>query len=150
MTMNILIRVIATGCFTGYVPRAPGTAGSALAILLVWGIAPTSTLPYVGMLIISISIAVWVSGQAERQYGYDGRQIVIDEIIGVFVTMAFLPLTPLSLGLGFVMFRIMDIVKPFPIKRLEQLPGGAGVVADDFLAGVYAHLLVRVMLVMLA
>lgn len=148
--MNILIKVIATGCFAGYVPRAPGTAGSALAVLLVWGIAPTSTLPYVSMIVISIPVAIWVSGQAERQYGHDGHQIVIDEILGIFITMAFLPRTPLSLGLGFIIFRIMDIAKPFPINRLQQLPGGVGVVADDFLAGIYAHLLVRGMLVLAA
>lgn len=147
--MPILTRIIATGFYTGYIPGAPGTAASALSAALIWTMAPDHPLVYFGVIIGAIPLAVWASGRAEHEFGHDGRQIVIDEIVGMLVTMALLPRTPLSLGLGFLAFRITDIAKPFPVNRLQNLPGGYGIVADDLMAAVYAHLLVEGALILL-
>lgn len=141
--MDVLITVIATGCYTGYSPVAPGTAGSLLALLVCWALAPVTTLPYLGLILGTIPVGFWTAGRAERRFGHDGQQIVIDEVIGMFVTMAFLPRTLLSFGLGFVLFRAMDIIKPFPAYQSQRLPGGFGIVMDDVIAAVYANLLVR-------
>lgn len=144
--MEVLVRVIATGCYTGYSPAAPGTAGSLLALLLCWTLAPVTTLPYMSLIVVAIPIGIWSAGRAEQRFGHDAPQIVIDEMIGMFVTMLALPRTLLALGLGFVLFRLLDIVKPFPAYQSQRLPGGLGVVIDDVIAGVYANVLVRAVL----
>jgi phosphatidylglycerophosphatase A len=73
----------------------------------------------------------------------DPGLVVVDEVAGMWVTLLFVPFTPLTAALGFLAFRLMDIVKPFPARRLEDLPGGWGIMADDLMAGVYANVLVR-------
>ena len=147
--MNILTRVIATGCYTGYVPKAPGSAGSALAVLIIWAMPPVAPLYYLTVTVLLIPVGIWAAGQAEKEFGHDAGPIVIDEMIGVFITCALVPHTPLVLGLGFVLFRFLDIAKPFPVNRSQNLPGGLGVVVDDILAAVYAHLVLRSVLVFL-
>ena len=147
--MNILIRVIATGCYTGYIPKAPGTAGSALAVLIIWAMAPVSPLYYLMMTALLVIIGIWAADRAEQDFGHDAGPIVIDEIIGIFITCALVPHTPLVLGLGFVLFRIMDIAKPYPVNRSQDLSGGLGVVMDDILAAIYAHLVLRGILIFL-
>lgn len=141
--MSVLMKVIATGCYTGYSPVAPGTAGSLFALLLYWGFAPTTTLPYVGLIAGAIPVGIWTAGWAERRLGHDAPQIVIDEMIGMLITMTWLPRTVLALGLGFALFRILDVVKPFPAYQSQRLPGGLGVILDDVIAAVYANVIVR-------
>ena len=86
--MNILIRLIATGCYTGYVPKAPGTAGSALAVLIIWALPPVAPLYYLTVTVLLIPVGIWAAGRAEKEFGHDGGPIVIDEMIGVFITMS--------------------------------------------------------------
>ncbi len=95
-----------------------------------------------------MGLAVWVSGEAERLFNKkDSSQIVIDEMAGMSVTLFIVPWTVTSVVVGFLLFRIMDIVKPFPIRRLEsELSGGWGVVGDDLLAGIYAQVVLRVVI----
>ncbi|MBT5876799.1 MAG: phosphatidylglycerophosphatase A [Candidatus Latescibacteria bacterium] len=142
-----LVKLIATGCYTGYLPKAPGTAGSALAILILWVIGPVEPLYYLVATGLLILVGIWAANQAELEFGHDAGPIVIDEIIGIFIACALLPITPLILGLGFVLFRILDIAKPFPINKSQSLPGGLGVVADDVLAAVYAHVILRAIII---
>ncbi len=133
-------------------PFAPATFGSAATLPVV---AATMLLPVwlqVMVLAVVTGYAVLVSGRAERWYGHDAKAIVIDEVAGMLVT--FLAVVPasgpggwaLALGAGFVLFRILDVVKPFPAGRAQDLPGGRGVVSDDLIAGLYANLLLRVVL----
>jgi len=95
-----------------------------------------------------MGIAVWVSGEAEKLFNEkDSGRIVIDEIAGMSVTLFLVPWTVTSVVMGFLLFRIMDIIKPFPIRRLEHgLSGGWGVVGDDLLAGIYAQVALRVVI----
>jgi phosphatidylglycerophosphatase A len=96
-------------------------------------------------------LAVWLAGEAEKVFEEkDSGLIVIDEMVGVLVTLLFIPWGIKSVVVGFFLFRLMDIVKPFPIRRLERsLPGGWGVVGDDVLAGVYANVALRVVMAFL-
>ena len=139
---------MATGCYAGYVPKAPGTAGSLVAIPLCYLISRFSPIQATLFIILFMGLAVWVSGEAEKLFGNkDSSQIVIDEMAGMSVTLFFVPWTVTSVAVGFLLFRIMDIVKPFPIRRLEsELSGGWGVVGDDFLAGIYAQVVLRVVI----
>ncbi len=144
-----IARLIATGCFTGYIPGAPGTAGSALDALVIYALSPVNAVSYIAATILLTAIGVWAAHEAEKELGHDAGPIVIDEIVGVMITCAFLPQTPTVIVTGFVLFRIMDIAKPFPVNRSQKLPGGLGVVLDDVLAAVYAHVALRGILLVL-
>ena len=139
---------LATGCFVGYVPVAPGTFGSAVAIPLCYlltGWPLRVGAPAVGLFIV---VAIWVAGRAESLLGStDPGCIVIDEIAGMLVTFLAVPLTPAAALTGFLLFRGFDIIKPFPIRRVEaRLSGGAGIVLDDVVAGAFANVVLRFLL----
>ena len=132
---------------TGLFPVAPGTFGSLGAIPFIILLINLGVLYKSLILVIFTAIAVWVSDRAEDLLkNHDPSAVVIDEVAGFFLTMFFLPFSWLTLGLGFMLFRFFDILKPFPIKRLEKLRGGFGIVMDDLLAGLYAYAGVRIVL----
>ena len=140
-----LSRVIATLGFVGYAPFAPGTCGSLVATL-AFMLMPTY-LPRVPFLLGSMvffGIAVWAAERhASVTKNSDPSEVVIDEAVGMIVAIAFLPLTPQVLLGSFVLFRVFDIAKPFPVRQMERLHGGWGIVLDDAMAGVYANLGLR-------
>lgn len=151
--LHPLVRFIATGAYLGYGPIAPGTWGSLGCAVLLWFFAPephslTGGLALAALLSILafIALAVWTSDRAERSFGHDSSRIVIDEFAGFVLAVAFLPKSLLLYVVAFVLFRAFDIVKPFPARRLESLPGGVGIVMDDVVAGLYTNLLLRLML----
>lgn len=137
--MNSLAKAIATAGGAGYLPVAPGTCGTAVAVPLVWLLA---ALPLWQFLVITLGVTlvgVWAAATADKAWGtHDSGRIVIDEVAGYFVTLSLVDRTSwLVLGIGFVVFRFFDIVKPPPVRWLdENLPGGWGVVLDDIAAGV--------------
>ena len=139
---NRIIKILATGCGAGLSPVAPGTAGTLVGVLICLLCYP---MPWAIRLLFVIAISVfsiYVAGQAETLYGKtDDQRIVIDEIAGLQVTMLPVAITGLHLCLAFVLFRIFDIWKPFPLDHFQKFPGGWGVVADDLGAGVYAGLI---------
>jgi len=132
----------------GLMPKAPGTFGTLVALPLVM------VMNYIGgfygtlFLMIFIPIAIWSSGLTQRLMGQDDpSEVVIDEVAGFLCTLFLLPSSWLILFLGFVLFRFFDILKPVPIGMLEKkIPGGAGIVIDDLVAGVYANLCLRIFL----
>jgi len=144
---SAIARWIATGLGSGYSPVAPGTAGSLVGLLLFW---PLARLPLAAQL--AATVVVFVAGVAAashlaRRLGIeDPGVVVIDEVVGMWVTLLFLPLTALTAAVGFLAFRAMDVFKPYPARQLEHLHGGWGIMADDLMAGVYANLLVRIAL----
>jgi phosphatidylglycerophosphatase A len=137
-----------TGCYSGYMPFAPGTFGTLAGLPLCWLVSLCP--PGAGVIIIMavIALAVWLAGVSEKLLGSkDPGCIVIDEIAGMLVTLAGLPFTFLTAVSGFVLFRILDILKPFPIRTLDRkIPGGAGIVVDDLAAGMIANITLRVIL----
>ncbi|HOC60417.1 MAG: phosphatidylglycerophosphatase A [Syntrophaceae bacterium] len=134
-----IIKVLATGFGTGLSPVAPGTAGTLAGVLICLFCAPM-TWPLRVLFVFAVSAAsVYIAGQAETIYGKkDDQRIVIDEIAGFQTAMLPVDITGLHLCLAFLLFRIFDIWKPFPVNRLQNLPGGYGVVADDLGAGIYS------------
>ncbi|MFH0995174.1 MAG: phosphatidylglycerophosphatase A [Pseudomonadota bacterium] len=145
---NTIVMYLATGCKSGYSPVVPGTAGS-LAALIPCGMLSLLPLPVSAMLLIAfIVLSIWVAELAENIVGQkDPGCIVIDEFAGMMITLLGIHFTWQSALAGFIIFRVMDILKPFPIRYLEQtIPGGAGIVVDDVAAGVAAHLLLRLLL----
>ncbi|HPL96734.1 MAG TPA: phosphatidylglycerophosphatase A [Smithellaceae bacterium] len=136
---NQTIKLLATGFGSGLSPVAPGTCGTLVGVVLC-GAAGFLPGPYRFLFALAVAAAaIYIAGQAEALYRKkDDRRIVIDEIAGFQVAMATVPVTCLYLCLAFVLFRIFDIWKPLGINRLQSLPGGWGVVADDLGAGAYA------------
>ena len=142
--------VLATGFGSGYSPFAPGTAGSAVGLLFVWGMSYLS-LPgqLIAVLIVTVLSMIAADIVARSTGLKDPGLIVADEIAGMMVTMIAIPLSATSLVLGFILFRVMDVVKPPPARQFEHFKGGIGIVADDLMAGVYAHLALRAVLMLI-
>jgi len=141
------ILFLATGAGTGYLPVAPGTAGTLVGLLL-WLVLGRLALPaFCVTLIFLIVGAVWIAHQAEKIFAQkDPGCIVIDEIVGILVTLVGLPLTGTVVIVGFGVFRLLDIMKPFPIRDVERrISGGLGIVIDDVIAGVMGNLLLRLL-----
>jgi len=139
--------ILSTWFSIGLFPVAPGTLGTLGAIPFIILLIDLGVLYKSLILVIFVAIAVWVSGRAQDLLkDHDPSAVVIDEVAGFFLTMFFLPFSCLNLALGFIMFRFFDILKPYPIKRLERLKGGFGIVMDDLLAGLYAYAGVRIVL----
>jgi len=136
--------ILATWFGSGLMPVTPGTFGTLAAIPFVM------LLGYVGGwynglgLIIITTVAIWTSQRSHDLLGRaDPSEVVIDEVAGFSVTMFLLPLSWESVGLGCILFRFFDIIKPWPVRKAEGLKGGWGIVLDDLLAGIYAHLILR-------
>ena len=144
--MNVLIKFIATGAFTGYIPVASGTFGSILGCI-GWVLLSTRTPLFYSVLAgLCTALGFAVSGYAEKKIFMrkDDSRIVIDEISGMLITFFTFRFDCgirgiVLLGAGFVLFRLLDIVKPPPIRGLQKLPGGIGIMADDIVSGVIAN-----------
>jgi phosphatidylglycerophosphatase A len=140
---------VATALGVGYVPFAPGTFGS-LAGLAVF-VAVRAAAPAVGGLwidLVAIAIVyfagVWAATAAESHFGHiDPGPVVIDEVLGMLVTLACVPVSATGALVGFVLFRVFDVIKPPPCDRLEALPGGWGVMSDDLMAAIYSYACVQ-------
>lgn len=147
--------LLATGAYISYIPvtltggrkwTGAGFLGTLVGAAFV-PVLPREIPTFSAFLVISILAACWICGEAERLLGgHDDSRIVLDEIVGYWTAIAFLPWTPSVLAAGFVLFRIFDAFKLEPYKRLERLPGGWGVVMDDVGAGVVANLVLRAVL----
>jgi phosphatidylglycerophosphatase A len=137
---------IATVGGVGYVPFAPGTFGSAAGLAL-WLLMPSSPLVQAFVIAGVFVIGAWSGTIAEAHFGRtDPGQIVVDEVMGMFITLFMNPVGWRGAVAAFLLFRAADIVKPYPSRRLEQLHGGVGVMADDGMAAVYANLGLRALL----
>lgn len=146
--MTRLAVFVATVGYCGYFPIAPGTIGSAAGLvfyLLVWW--SQSLAVEVALIAVVFAAGVWAGTIAERYFGgIDPGPIVIDEVVGMLMTLAFIPVGVTGAIAGFFLFRVFDVIKPFPAGRLEALHGGLGVMADDAMAAVYANLTLRLVL----
>lgn len=138
--------MLATGFGTGLSPVAPGTAGTLVGALICLASWPLPWLFRFFFVVAISAVSIYVAGEAEKLYGNtDDQRIVIDEIAGYQVAMLPVAVTGLHLLAAFLLFRIFDIWKPFPLKHFQKFPGGWGVVADDLGAGVYAGILMLIL-----
>jgi phosphatidylglycerophosphatase A len=139
---------ISTVGYCGYFPVAPGTVGSAAGLvvyLLVWWTG--SPLVEAGLIVALFAAGVWAGTISERYFGgIDPGPIVVDEVVGMLITLAFIPVGWSGALAGFFLFRVFDVFKPWPARSLERLHGGLGVMADDAMAAVYANLSLRLLL----
>ena len=141
-----LAYILGTGLGSGYVPWAPGTAGS-FSALLIFYLIPLADSYWLIFAVILFVAGLWSSTRIERDLGVqDPPQVVIDEWVGQWLALLFLPRSGLILLLGFWIFRIMDILKPFPARNSQALKGGWGIMIDDVIAAVYTNITIRLII----
>ena len=146
------VMFLATGCFVGKIPFAPGTVGTILGLPLCFVLSRIDFFVAILCTVIFIFFAIWIAHNAEKILDIkDPGCIVIDEIAGLVVTLSGLPFNMISAVTGFLIFRFFDIIKPFPIRFLEKnLSGGFGVVLDDVAAGICSNVVLRVIFLITA
>lgn len=140
------VMFFATGCFIGNISFAPGTFGSILGLALCFFLSKIEFAMAVGLTILFVFFAIWMAHEAEILLkAEDPGCIVIDEMAGMAVTLIGLPFNMISVLTGFLIFRILDIWKPYPIRWFERkLSGGVGIVMDDIVAGILGNIILRV------
>jgi len=137
---------VATSLGVGYVPVASGTFGSAAGLVL-WAVLPSILVVQATAIVVLFVVGSWSGSVAERHFGRtDPGEVVVDEVMGMLLTLFLTGVGWTGAVAGFFLFRIFDIVKPFPARRLEHLPGGIGVMADDAMAAIYANITLQVMM----
>ena len=141
---HYISKFVSTVFFVGLIPFAPGTFGTLAGMIFIWVAKPSVTWQLI-ILIMTLSIGIWVSGVAEKDFGQkDCSHIVIDEFVGYLCSIIFLPLTPAFMIAAFFLFRIFDILKPPPIRMIEKLGGGPGIMFDDVAAGIITNMLLQI------
>jgi phosphatidylglycerophosphatase A len=149
--MRALVLFLASAGYVGYIPVASGTFGSLVAVPMFWGFdalratsLPLYILTYVG----AVAAACWIAGLAEIYLQeHDSHKIVIDEIVGYLAATMFLQPTWTHAAVAFLIFRALDVIKPYPAGYIDKhFPGGYGVVLDDVVSGFYSNLLVRLLI----
>lgn len=151
--MKALAKFFASGFGSGYAPFAPGTAGSILASLIVYILYFHLNVKNHGLLtfliaasVIGTIIGVICCDIVESDWGKDPSKVVLDEMVGIFISLIYIPVSASTILLSLLLFRIFDIWKPLGIRKLEAIKGGVGVMADDILAGIYANIVLQLIL----
>ena len=139
---------LATCGYIGYAPVAPGTFGSAAGLAIFALVRASGSMSVeLATIVVLFAIGVWSGTEAEHHFGgVDPGPIVLDEVVGMLITLALLEVNAMGAFVGFIVFRALDVLKPWPSGRFERLHGGLGVMADDAMAAVYGNVLMRVLL----
>lgn len=144
-TVPFPIKLFASGLYSGFSPVATGTVGSAVGLLLYF--IPGFEHPYVIMpaCFLVLLLGIKAADRMEKVYGHDPAEVTIDEVLGMWISLLFLPKTLLVAVVAFFLFRILDIIKPFPAKKFDAQHGGFGIMFDDVVAATYTNLLVQIL-----
>jgi phosphatidylglycerophosphatase A len=142
-SVGLFTKAFASGLFSGYSPIASGTVGSAvgLAIYFIPGFEQVYVI--LPLCVLVYFVGVKTAEAMEKVYGHDPGEVTIDEVLGMWISLLFLPKTILIAVIAFFVFRILDIMKPYPAKRFDNNPGGSGVMLDDVISGIYTNLLIQ-------
>lgn len=143
LLLRLFTIIIASGFGTGYAPLAPGTAGSLLSALIIYFFIPTYSVFLPFFILLFFVVGVFSGTAMEKFYGRDPSVVVIDEMVGMGISLLYVPHSWWLFLMAFVLFRLFDIVKPPPVNAIQKLPGGWGIMLDDVLAGIYALVIVQ-------
>lgn len=151
-----IAKIIASGLGTGYAPKAPGTVGALLGVIIAYFlnyfllvIDIDKTLLWsinIILIIILLLVGVWATKEMHKEWSHDASKIVIDEIVGVYIAILFVPFHWKYYLIAFILFRFFDILKPLGIRKLDDLKGSWSVMLDDVLAGVYSLIVLQLMI----
>jgi phosphatidylglycerophosphatase A len=145
--MRRLAVFLATCGYVGYAPVAPGTFGSAAGLVIFALVRASGSMSVeLATIVVLFAVGVWSGTQAEHHFGgVDPGPIVLDEVVGMLITLALLPVNATGAFVGFIVFRALDVVKPWPSGRFERLHGGLGIMADDGMAALYGNGVMRIL-----
>lgn len=144
---NFLIKFFATSGFVGFAPYAPGTFGTLVGVLIYLLFIKITQSQFIFLVfsIIYFIISIFISNRAEKLYGLkDCQRIVCDETSGFFFSILFIPCTIRNIIFAFLIFRIFDVVKPYPIRKLQNIRGGLGIMLDDLLSAIYTNIVLQI------
>lgn len=149
--MTRLARFVSTAGYVGFLPVAPGTWGSAVGLLILIPLRwHGSAMAEAATMLALLAVGIWSAGVTGREMGdEDPGPVVIDEVVGMLITLLWIPVNVTGAVLGFLLFRVFDIIKPFPARQCERLPGGWGVMLDDVMAGIYGQIAMRIAVALL-
>jgi phosphatidylglycerophosphatase A len=147
MKINFFEKLLGSEFYTGFIPLTSGTFGSLAALAIYW--IPGFENPYIIIpaIILLTIYGIYIGNKFDVIYGKDPSEFTLDEIIGQWISLLFLPKTILISVIAFISWRVFDIIKPFPARRLEDLHGGLGIIADDVVASIYTLIFVHIILV---
>lgn len=145
--INFFEKLIGSGFYTGYIPLASGTFGSVVALVIYW--IPGFENPIIMFLAIIIFglYGIYVGTKFEKEYDKDPPECTIDEMVGQWIALLFVPKTIVISLLVFFIWRLFDVIKPFPARKLEKLSGGLGIMIDDVISGFYSLILIHFILI---
>jgi len=138
--MNGVAKLLGSMLGCGFSPLAPGTVGSFAALVILWLLSPISSTTLIGLIILFYAVGVWAAAQCEKSWGHDPGRFVWDEGVGMMITILAVPRHFIIYLVGFFLFRLFDIIKPWPADRSQRLAGGWGVMTDDVIAAIYANI----------
>jgi len=147
MKLNFIEKILGSTLFSGYIPFASGTFSSAVAFAFYWipGFEqPKFLLP---MIVVFAAVGIVIGTKFEKAYGKDPSQCTIDETVGTWISLLFLPKQIVITGVAFLLWRLLDIVKPYPARQLERLNGGVGIMADDVVSALYTSLIMNLVVI---
>ncbi len=147
MKINFLERLLGSGFFTGYIPFASGTFGSLAALLIYFVPGFEKPVVLISAIIIFTFYGIYVGNKFEKVYGKDPAECTIDEMVGMWISLLYLPKSLIIGLIAFLLWRIADIIKPPPARQLEELHGGLGIMMDDVVAGFYSLLAMHLILI---
>ena len=150
--ISVIYKIIATLGGIGYIPVAPGTAGTLVAALAYYLLPDklfTNAVIMIPILLLITLISVFITGKAEKGMSKDDSRIVLDEFVGFFFAVFFLPVNLVLLIIAFILFRILDILKPVPVNLVQKFKGGWGIMADDIVAGILTNVCLRILILIL-
>ncbi len=146
MKLNFIEKFLGSGFYTGYIPFISGTFGSVAALIIYYIPGFENPLILIPAIIIFTIYGIYLGNKFEDVYGKDPSECTIDEVVGMWISLLFLPKILLISFLTFLLWRILDIIKPFPARNFEKLKGGIGILLDDITSGIYTLIIVHIIL----
>lgn len=141
--INLFEKIVGSGLYTGYFPIASGTFGSLVGVLIYLIPGFENLYIIIPSIIILFAYGIYVSSKFEKQYGKDPSECTVDEIVGTWVSFILLPKKILVIMFAFLLWRLLDIIKPFPARNSEKINGGLGIMLDDVISGVYTVIIIH-------
>ncbi|MBM4159876.1 MAG: phosphatidylglycerophosphatase A [Ignavibacteria bacterium] len=143
-----LTKAFGSAFFSGYSPAASGTVGTAVGLAIYFIPGFEQVFIILPACLIVFLLGIRAAGSMERAYGHDPGEVTIDEVLGMWISLLFLPKSLLIAFVAFFLFRILDIVKPFPARRFDDKKGGLGIMADDVICGIYTNIILQILVVL--
>jgi phosphatidylglycerophosphatase A len=146
MKINFIEKFFGSGFYTGFIPFASGTFGSIAGLVIYYIPGFDKPVVIISAIVLFTIYGIYLGAKFEKVYGKDPAQCTIDEVVGMWISLLFLPKRIIISLTAFLIWRVMDILKPFPARQSEKLPGGLGIMIDDVIAGIYSLIIVHLIL----